>query len=121
MLSLKRKETYLMKTNQLVPIPSSTRGEFPLTSPGKGVNVWRYLVDDFLELGCSLSEDQKQFLIDELSFEDCSAESLEVYPSFFIDGKLVVVMNLGSVEDCWLYDAVQKRIEKYPFKRKKQG
>ncbi len=105
-----------MKNTQLLP-PVVPERKFP--PPATGGGLWQYLVDDFLEIGCSLSEDQRRFLIEELSLEECLADSLEVYPSFLIDKKLVAVMNLGCIEDCWLYDAEQRRIEKYPLKRKK--
>jgi len=117
-----RKETYLMKTNQLGPMACPAWRETPLAegkphAPRKPAYLWQYLVDDLLEIGCSLREDQRRFLIDELSLEEETADSVDIYPSFLLGKKLVVVMNLIGVEGCWLYDASQKRIEKYPFKR----
>ncbi|HXV27353.1 MAG TPA: hypothetical protein VD913_00150 [bacterium] len=85
----------------------------------KLARLWQYLVDDFLDIGCSLKDDERRFLINELSLEEETADSLEVYPSFLLGKKLVVVMNLNGVDDCWLYDAGQKRIEKYPLNRKR--
>ena len=76
-------------------------------------NVWKYLVHDYLEMACFLTDDQRDHLIEELGRENIVADFIQVYPSFSIDGRVVVVCGESSAaQQCWLYAPKDKTIMK---------
>ena len=81
---------------------------------------WEYIIDDLLEMACSLSQDERRFLLEEMQIRTCLSESIHVHPSFSLDNRLVIIVEEAKIEECWLYYPDQKRIEKYPLKKKKQ-
>jgi hypothetical protein len=89
------------------------------TLPGKRFTHWEYIVDDLLEMACTLTRDERLFLLDEMQIRSCVSESIQAHPSFSLDGRLVVVAEDSAIEECWIYYPALKRIEKYPLKRKK--
>ena len=76
-------------------------------------SVWEDLVMDFLEMACFLSEDQQAYLIDTLWKNGTRAETLHVYPSFVIDGKMVAICEEEvKVRECWIYYPKGKKIDR---------
>ena len=78
-------------------------------SPASGETVWEDLVRDFLEMACFLSRAEQEFLVNALRGQ-VTAEVIEAYPCFSIDGKMIVVGERTSGE-CWIYDPKEKRIK----------
>ena len=92
----------------------------PLSAVPAG-SVWEDLVTDFLEMACFLTPEEQDFLLDELRQRPTSADSIEVFPSFRIDGRIVVVCERlpseggpsGAIRECWLYYPREKKIKKH--------
>ena len=94
----------------------------PLSSVPES-NVWEDLVSDFLEMACFLTREEQEFLIEALRRERAEASEIEVFPSFLIDGRIVVVCQrppgreaTSAIRACWLYDPREKKIEKSNLK-----
>lgn len=85
---------------------------------------WQNIVADFLETGCYLNREQRDFILNELKMEAGLMEHIDVHPAFTINRKLVCVLDIPSVEECWFYFPHRARIEKHLFKtpgEKKNG
>ena len=78
---------------------------------------WEYVVNDFLETGCLLTEERRELLLRELRVEDLIIDSVEVHPAFAISRRLVVVVDGTTIQECWLYYPRMKKIEKYVLKK----
>ena len=95
-------------------LPAANRETTP-----KAISYWEYVVDDFLEIGCYLTEEKRQLLLEELRLQGCAAEAIEMRPSFSIDNRLIVIIEDSRMEECWLYYPNHQKIERYLFKKKK--
>ena len=83
----------------------------PFTFPGQ---VWKDLVIDFLELACSLKPQEQEFLLQELQQQNIAAESIDVHPSFSINGRLIIICEeIPPVQECWLYFAKKQKIRRW--------
>ena len=78
-------------------------------SPVMVGNVWEDLVSDFLEMACFLSRGEQDFLLDALRGQ-VAAETIEAYPCFSIDGKIIVIAEQKPAGECWIYQPKQKKI-----------
>ena len=76
------------------------------------VSVWKYLVHDFLEMACFLTNDQRDYLIEELGQEETQADFIRVHPSFSTEGRVIVVCEEGAANECWLYSPREKKLLK---------
>jgi hypothetical protein len=75
--------------------------------------VWEHLVDDWLEIACSVTKASRDFLRRMLRLRQVSAESIQRHPSFTIGRLVVVVREDGDTEECWFFDPKLKRIRKF--------
>ena len=80
---------------------------------------WEYVVDDFMEMACFLTPEQRRQLLHEMLLHRCTSEKINVHPSFTTDKHLIVILEGVQVEECWLYYPEGGNIEKYPLKKKK--
>ena len=72
--------------------------------------VWEDLVDDFLETGCRLSDEERALLLNQLRSQGVMAHAIHAYPSFTIGKKTIVVCDSGHSDECWLYYPKEKKI-----------
>ena len=75
-------------------------------------SVWEDLVMDFLEMACFLSPDQQTYLIEALEEEGTETDNVHVYPSFCIEGRVVIICEEKPVRECWLYYPKEKKLVK---------
>ncbi len=80
-------------------------------------SVWEDLVEDFLEVGCLLSNGEREPLMDELREERVTSESIESHPVFSINGTAVVVSRGEAPRECWFYDTRSGKVHKYQLKK----
>lgn len=76
-------------------------------------SVWQDLTHDFLEMACFLRPDEQNLLIRELQKQTIRAESIDVYPCFAVNGRVVIVCEDADAEECWLYLVKKQRIQKW--------
>lgn len=74
--------------------------------------VWQDLVEDFLELACFLSPEERSFLLAELAQKNIRANTIDVWPGFLIQDYAVLVGTGLPVKEVWIYKAKQKKIER---------
>ena len=80
--------------------------------------VWEDLVQDFLEIACLLTEGEQKFLIEELQQEGVETDYLQVYPSFNVDNRLVVISEAPQALECWVYYPKDKKLIKRRLEEK---
>ena len=64
-------------------------------------------------MACFLSESERERLLNDLRFHQCRADSIDVHPTFSMEGKLISMVEKAEIKECWLYHLDGKRIEKY--------
>ena len=74
---------------------------------------WEYILDDLLEMSCSLGAEERLLLLDALRVQICPNDTVNVHPAFSIGRQSVLVVEEGKIEECWIYYPKGKRIEKY--------
>ncbi len=74
--------------------------------------VWKDLVNDFLEMACFLKPQEQEFLIRELQQQNITAESIDAHPCFSINGRAVIVCEDVPVQECWLYFVNKRKIRR---------
>lgn len=74
--------------------------------------IWEYLVRDFFELECRLSEKDYLLPLLELRREGVAQEHVEPHPAFSIDGRLIVILRHPKARQCWFYDPAMKKLIK---------
>jgi hypothetical protein len=84
--------------------------ESQINFPG---SVWPDLVRDFLEMACFLRPEEQEMLVQELKRQNIQAESIDVYPCFVINGRVVIVCENGTARECWLYFVKKQIIQKW--------
>lgn len=75
--------------------------------------VWKDLVNDFLEMACFLKPQQQEFLVRELQQENITAESIDVHPCFSINGRMVIICEDIPVQECWIYFVKKQKIRRW--------
>ena len=80
--------------------------------------MWDYVLDDFLELTCPLTEAERDVLLEALRASRIRTESIDIHSTFSVDGRLVIVLEGPKAHECWLYYPKAGKIEKYPLKEK---
>ena len=73
--------------------------------------TWEYLVQDFLEIKCSLKKPEQQFLLNFLKGKGLKAEAIRMHPTFSVDDHLVVIMEDASWKKRLFYHPREKTIE----------
>ena len=73
--------------------------------------TWEDLVQDFLEVKCTLKEPEQEFLLDFLKGKGVKAESIRMHPAFSVDDHLVVIMEDGDSKNRLFYHSRKKTIE----------
>jgi hypothetical protein len=76
-------------------------------------SVWPDLVRDFLEMACFLRPEEQEVLIREIEKLNIQAESIDVYPCFSINGRVMIVCEDGEAQECWLYFVKKQQIQKW--------
>ncbi len=103
-----------MKTNHVYQKSASAGGGLGADAPSE----WEYVLDDFLELGRFLTDEERILLLGELRASQIGVDSIDIHTAFSIDGRLVVLMASPQIHECWLYYPKAGKIEKYPLKEK---
>jgi hypothetical protein len=73
--------------------------------------TWEYLVQDFLEIKCTLKEPEQEFLLDFLKGKGVRADSNRVHPAFSVDDHLVVILEDAKSKKRLFYHPQRKKIE----------
>ena len=55
--------------------------------------VWEHLVQDFLEIKCTLREPEQEFLLNFLKDKGVRADMIRMHPAFSIDGHLIIIVE----------------------------
>lgn len=79
--------------------------------------VWPYLVNDFLEMACFLTESQREFLLQKLSSSNITAHQIDVHPCFSIQDRMIIVAKDIEFREYWLYSAERRQIVKGGIQR----
>ena len=75
--------------------------------------VWEDVINDFLEMACFLSPQERARLIQELAKADIRADEIQALPTFSIEKRLISVCEKNvSPEEFWFYYPKEKKIEK---------
>ena len=74
--------------------------------------VWEDLINDFLEMACFLSQEERSYLVRKLAKEAIHADEIFTLPTFSIEKRLISICENVSPEECWLYFPKEKKIEK---------
>ena len=77
----------------------------------------RYLIDDFLEMKTHLSVNERELLMEKIEAEDIQSDSLKSQPAFWMDNRVLLVLNDQPAE-CWFYYSHSGRMEKIQIKGK---
>ncbi len=83
----------------------------------KPADSTRYLIDDFLEMKTRLSVCEREKLMDKIEAESIESESLKSQPAFWMDSRVLLVLNDQPTE-CWFYYSHSGRMEKVQMKGK---
>ena len=77
--------------------------------------AWEDIVEDFLEVACRMSTDQREVALEALRKQGLSLDHLEVHPAFSLEGRLMVVLRGIDVRHCSLYFVDKGKIEMMPL------
>lgn len=80
---------------------------------------WEYIIHDFLETECLMSQEKRAFLLHELHVGNMFIREIEVHPTFSVNRRLISIVEKPAIEECWLYYPEIKRIEKHILKKNK--
>ncbi len=83
-----------------------------MTAPSNNKEVWRYLAEDFLQLACLLTEEERDCLIAALAASPREAESIHAVSGFMLEKTLVAVCEEKAPEEVWLFFPREKRVKK---------
>ena len=74
-------------------------------------NPTRYLIDDFLEIKTKLSVCEREMLMDKIETEAIQSDSLKNQPAFWMDDRVLLVLN-EQPSECWFYYTRSGKMEK---------
>ena len=80
-------------------------------------NTWKDIVDDYLEMGCSLGGPERKLLIEKLNSQGVLADSITKHFAFSVAGRLVVLVRGNDTIECWFYNPKTRRVDKYRLKK----
>ena len=79
--------------------------------PPQKNNSLRYVMDDFLEIKTKLSVCEREMLLDKIETESIQSDSLKSQPAFWMDDRVLLVLNEQPTE-CWFYYTRSGKMEK---------
>lgn len=71
----------------------------------------RYLIGDFLEMKTRLSICEREMLMDKIEAESIESDSLKSQPAFWMDDRVLLVLN-RTPSECWFYYTQSGKVEK---------
>jgi len=80
-------------------------------SKPKAPSSTRYLIDDFLEMKTRLSVCEREMLLDKIEIESIQSDSLKSQPAFWMDDRVLLVLN-EQPSECWFYYTRSGKMEK---------
>ncbi len=83
----------------------------------KPASAARYLIGDFLEMKTRLSVCEREMLMDKIEAEAIQSESLKSQPAFWMDDRVLLVLN-DQPSECWFYYQRSGKMEKVRMKGK---
>ncbi len=86
-----------------------------LTAANSKENPTRYLIDDFLEMKTRLSVCEREMLLNKIELESIQSDSLKSQPAFWMDDRVLLVLN-EQPSECWFYYTRSGKIEKVRMK-----
>ncbi|HCM42065.1 MAG TPA: hypothetical protein DIS66_01955 [Candidatus Omnitrophica bacterium] len=81
------------------------------TEKQKASGSTRYLIDDFLEMKTRLSVCEREMLLDKIEIESIQSDSLKSQPAFWMDDRVLLVLN-EQPSECWFYYTRSGKMEK---------
>ncbi len=75
----------------------------------------RYIISDFLEMKTRLSVCEREMLMDKIEAESIQSESLKSQPAFWMDDRVLLVLN-DQPSECWFYYSRSGKMEKVRMK-----
>ncbi len=73
--------------------------------------TWKDIVNDFLEVGCQLSQTERDCVMKIFEKQKVCSSYVEVHPAFSFNGHLVVILKQDTVQKYWIYNKIQKEIQ----------
>ena len=70
----------------------------------------RYLIGDFLEMKTRLSVCEREMLMNKIEAESIQSESLKSQPAFWMDDRVLLVLN-DQPSECWFYYSRSGKME----------
>ncbi len=81
------------------------------SSSSKKSNPTRYIIGDFLEMKTRLSACEREMLMDRIEAEAIPSDSLKSQPAFWMDDRVLLVLNQQPSE-CWFYYTRSGKMDK---------
>lgn len=81
----------------------------------KPVHPARYLIEDFLEMKTRMSVCEREMFMDKIEAESISSDSLKSQPAFWMDDRVLLVLN-DQPSECWFYYSRSGKMEKVRMK-----
>ncbi len=81
----------------------------------KPASPTRYLIGDFLEMKTRLSVCEREMLMDKIEAESIQSESLKSQPAFWMDDRVLLILN-EQPSECWFYYSRSGKMEKVRMK-----
>jgi len=78
---------------------------------------WEYILEDYMDLSCSLKEEDQKFLIGEIKREKLKADRIEIIAAFIVEEKIVIIPQETRAEECWIYFPGERKIERHCLKK----
>jgi len=78
-------------------------------------NPMRYVMDDFLEIKTKLSVCEREMLMDKIESEAIQSDSLKSQPAFWMDDRVLLVLN-EQPSECIFYYTHSGKMEKVGMK-----
>lgn len=75
-------------------------------------NIWKYLIQDFLEISCRMDNDEAELILQAYQQAKPVEQNLEVHPAFSLGCNMTIVLKTAGIKELWVYDPEKKRIEK---------
>ena len=75
------------------------------------VEIWKYLIDDFLEMACGLAQEDRCSIIEALKFAGLNTEAIQPRQGLLI-GTQWILPCPETAERVWIFDPKEKKIQK---------
>ena len=80
--------------------------------------TWKDILNDFLELGCRLTSEERQNVLKQLETFELKSSHIDTHPAFSVDGHLFLMAEPEEQPVFWLYSRKEKSI--YRLVRKEE-